>query len=128
MAEIQHIDNVWLCPFHRGNFLNDLRSCSGVICQAGFELPSEALHLGKKLLVKPLHRQYEQLSNATGLVRQKLGWSMEHLDAGTINSFLSADAIEPMRYPNVAQAIARWIGQADLTEPQAYLPLVNQLW
>jgi uncharacterized protein (TIGR00661 family) len=128
VPEVQHLGNVWLCPFHRENFLSDLRSCAGVICQAGFELPSEALHLGKKLLVKPLHRQYEQLSNATGLVKQKLGWSMDHLDAATIKTFLSAQAIEPMRYPNVAQAIAKWIGSADLAAPQAHLSLVNQLW
>ena len=120
--------NVRLHPFNRQNFMTDLRSCAGVICQAGFELPSEALHLGKKLLVKPVKRQYEQMSNATALSQYGLGFSMEQLDIKTIASFLAAPAAHPKTYPNVAQAIAQWIGTADLSSPQAHRVLIDALW
>jgi hypothetical protein len=40
--------------YSRAGFLDDLRECNGVVCKAGFELPGEALHLGKKLLLRPL--------------------------------------------------------------------------
>jgi uncharacterized protein (TIGR00661 family) len=34
------------------------------LCSAGFETPSEALFMGKKLCVVPIKSQYEQLCNA----------------------------------------------------------------
>lgn len=42
-------------------------SSSGVICNAGFQLTSEALFLGKKMMVIPMQGQYEQLCNAEAL-------------------------------------------------------------
>ena len=48
-----------------------LAQCSGILCGAGFELPAEALFLGKKLMVIPMIGQYEQLCNAASL--KKLG-------------------------------------------------------
>ena len=38
-----------------------------VITGAGFETPAEALYLGKKLMVLPMHGQYEQACNAVAL-------------------------------------------------------------
>ena len=48
-------------------FVESLTSCYGVICNAGFETPSEALFLGKRLIVIPLKGQYEQKCNAIAL-------------------------------------------------------------
>lgn len=48
-----HLENIRWNPFSKTRFYEDLANCRGVICNAGFELPSEALHLGKKILVKP---------------------------------------------------------------------------
>ncbi len=42
-------------------------NCRGVLCGAGFETPSEALYLKKKLLVIPMKNQYEQQCNAMAL-------------------------------------------------------------
>jgi uncharacterized protein (TIGR00661 family) len=44
-----------------------LANCKGVLCGAGFELPSEALFLKKKLFVIPLKGQLEQHYNAKAL-------------------------------------------------------------
>ena len=44
-----------------------LINCKGVITAGGFQLTSEALYLGKKLMVVPIKGQYEQLCNAEAL-------------------------------------------------------------
>ena len=46
--------NIFLHPLSKQAFTTNLKSCGGVICNSGFELVSEALHLGKKILVKPV--------------------------------------------------------------------------
>ncbi len=48
-------------------FVKSLASCEGLLCNAGFETPAETLYLGKKLMVIPMKRQYEQQCNAEAL-------------------------------------------------------------
>jgi uncharacterized protein (TIGR00661 family) len=45
-------------------FLRDLSGAKAVIANAGFSLISEALHLGKPYLAKPVKNQFEQTFNA----------------------------------------------------------------
>ncbi len=59
--------NVTVYPFRKELFLRRLSSCSGIICNAGFQLTSEALLLGKRMLVIPMRGQYEQICNAEAL-------------------------------------------------------------
>lgn len=99
--------------YSRLGFLKDLAESSGVITNAGFELVSEALHLGKKVLVKPLARQMEQMSNAKALAALKLGTVMKRLDRETVDGFLARRPIASVRYPDVARMIADWIGAGD---------------
>ena len=54
-------------------FLRDLAQSRAVICTAGFTLISEALFLGKPLLVVPNHGIFEQTLNALFLQREGLG-------------------------------------------------------
>ncbi|KPJ77757.1 MAG: hypothetical protein AMJ54_06150 [Deltaproteobacteria bacterium SG8_13] len=100
-----------LRPFSRQGFLNDLEECSGVVCNAGFELASEALHIGKKLLVKPLKGQPEQLSNALAISKLGLGGVMNHLDAQHIGRWLQRPADPPVTYPDVARILANWLAE-----------------
>jgi uncharacterized protein (TIGR00661 family) len=96
--------------YSRDGFLDDLTDCDAVVCNAGFELPGEALHLGKRLLVKPLYGQLEQKSNALALARLGFGTSMERLDAEVIDKWLTtAPRLLPMNYPRTAEQIAKWI-------------------
>ena len=44
-----------------------LINCKGVITAGGFQLTSEALYLGKRLMCIPIGGQYEQLCNAAAL-------------------------------------------------------------
>lgn len=59
--------NVVFKPVSNEGFIESLASCYGVVCNAGFETPSEALFLGKRLLVVPLANQYEQYCNVKAL-------------------------------------------------------------
>lgn len=54
-------------------FLEDLATSRAVVCTAGFTLTSEALFLGKPLLVVPNRGVFEQTINALFLEREGLG-------------------------------------------------------
>lgn len=59
--------NCTFFPAHAEAFVQSMAHSNGIICGAGFEAPSEALYLGKPLLVIPVKGQYEQLCNAEAL-------------------------------------------------------------
>jgi len=59
--------NIAFFPTGYEEFEESLLSCLGVICNSGFETPSEAIFLGKKLLVIPMKNQFEQHMNAVAL-------------------------------------------------------------
>ena len=67
----EKIGNIHIRPITSDSFLKSIASSSGVLCAAGFGTTSEALYLGKKLLVIPQKQQYEQQCNAAAL--KKLG-------------------------------------------------------
>ncbi len=60
-------DNVTVYRVDNKTFVKSLASCEGLLCNAGFETPAETLYLGKKLMVIPMKRQYEQQCNAEAL-------------------------------------------------------------
>ena len=82
--EIQ-IGNVTLKPYSNKNFKEDLMACNGLLTNAGFQLPAEAIYLGKKILCKPLLGQPEQEHNA------KILKKLQH---ATVCSELTKDKIE----------------------------------
>ncbi|MEJ2585146.1 MAG: glycosyltransferase family protein, partial [Robiginitalea sp.] len=59
--------NVLVRPIEHEGFLGSIAGCRGVLCAAGFETPSEALYLGKKVCVVPMKNQLEQQCNAVAL-------------------------------------------------------------
>lgn len=96
-------------PSSRIGFLNDLLDCNGVISNAGFELPSEVAYLGKKLLVKPLRGQMEQVSNAMALKKLGIGEVMKKLDPAKVARWIDSPPPAARHYPDVAGKIARFI-------------------
>ncbi|WP_347839007.1 glycosyltransferase family protein [uncultured Draconibacterium sp.] len=54
-------------PVSLEGFNQSFVSCAGILCNAGFETPAEALYMGKKLCVFPMKNQYEQACNAAML-------------------------------------------------------------
>jgi uncharacterized protein (TIGR00661 family) len=124
--------NIHLRPYSRAGFLNDLIESNGVISNAGFELASEAMSMGKKILVKPLSGQMEQISNARAITSLKLGMVMSRLNTVRVAQFLDQPAGRPIKFPNVARMIANWIesgqwedmeGLAKMTWQQTVLPV-----
>jgi uncharacterized protein (TIGR00661 family) len=64
IESIQRIDNITLKPFSNLTFKQDLMRCHSLITNAGFQLISEALFLGKPILCKAQKGQPEQEHNA----------------------------------------------------------------
>ncbi|ASQ90043.1 hypothetical protein CHL67_03085 [Prosthecochloris sp. GSB1] len=104
--------------YSREGFLRDLRESSGVVCNAGFELPGEALHLGKKLLLRPLDGQIEQESNALAIEELAYGMTMHRLDGDVLRSWLAKPGSEPLHFSRTVRYVAEMItngGWDDLT-------------
>lgn len=78
-------------------FLRDLAGSRALVCTAGFTLMSEALFLGKPLLVVPTRGVFEQTLNALTLQRSGLGRAVlgRALRADDIRDFLD-DAPRPL--------------------------------
>lgn len=125
VIECEQVENIELRPLCHSNFQHHLHRCSGVIANGGFELPSEALSLGKKLLLKPLSGQFEQQSNVATLEDLGLAMSMESLDISAVRQWLKEQQAESVKYPDVAQAIVHWVLQG-AWDSQAELS--KQLW
>lgn len=124
-----YLTHIKLCPLSRESFKADLASSNGVISNAGFELSSEALHLGKKILVKPLAGQMEQGSNAKALEQLGLGLSMQNLNQAILRSWLSHFESKRIVYPDVAAAIVAWIIDGDTScAEKSVQSLSDSLW
>ncbi|MBT0586849.1 MJ1255/VC2487 family glycosyltransferase [Alteromonas oceanisediminis] len=112
-------------PTSLAEFKLALQHCNGVIANAGFELSSESLQLGKKLLLKPLSGQFEQLSNAQTLSQLGLCHIMFRLDTDSIEEWLDVADIEPVVFPDNPDILIDWLVKrnwADTTQ------VCEQLW
>lgn len=107
-------------PLSLTGFQQDLSDCAGIICNAGFELASEALQLGKKILVKPVHAQMEQASNAAALSLLGYGHMMQTIDVIRIEQWLYETKAVRVTYPNTAKHLVQWIKNG--------MPPVDQSW
>ncbi|CAG1020326.1 glycosyltransferase [Methylomonas sp. LL1] len=101
--------NIVFKPLSRDGFQRDLYDCAGIISNAGFELASESLQLGKKILAKPLHAQMEQISNAAALEQLGYGHTMFDLDTQVIEDWLHNPHAVHVTYPNVAKVLVQWL-------------------
>ncbi|MDP5053268.1 MAG: glycosyltransferase [Congregibacter sp.] len=127
-SEHRSVGNLQLRPTSLKGFQADLHDCAAVVCNAGFELSSECLALGKRLLVKPQERQMEQASNALALRQLGYGAAIEKLDAATIRAWLEHELPAPhIHFPDVAGAITRWLEVGDFRESTLHA-LSDSLW
>lgn len=132
--ETQH-RNVSIYPLSKSRFRHHLQCCSRVICNTGFELITEAMHLGLPVLTKPLQGQYEQMSNAMALKELQLATVVHSIGVLTIDKFMCQEQQLPgQHYPDVASALAYYCVQqldAAITHDQAKerrIKLSEQLW
>jgi len=117
--------HVQVRPLSHREFHADLADCAGVIANAGFELASECLALGKKLLIKPLLGQFEQLCNALALQSMNRGTVIHSLDKRVLEQWLPLAGHPPIPYPDVARSLADWIRDERRAELEV---LAEDLW
>ena len=83
------------------------------------------LLFGKKLLLKPLLGQFEQMSNVATLEALGLASSMEILDPSIVRLWLKKPKNFGIYYPDVAKEIVSWIKHGNWDDKD---PLVERLW
>jgi uncharacterized protein (TIGR00661 family) len=129
--QVEKVGNILFRPCSAEEFHPTLRGARGVICNAGFELVSESLQLGIKILVKPLRGQMEQVSNGRGLIELGLGLTMPTLNRKHVQYWLNNFQPRQVIYPNVAKSIAQWMvsGAYKATNSQKEIAtLAEKLW
>lgn len=127
-SEHKQVGNLHLRPTSLDGFRQDLMSSTAVVCNAGFELSSECLALGKRLLVKPQGRQMEQASNALALCKLGYGCATDVLTTTEISRWLDQKTAAPqLSFPDVATAIARWLEQGKFGR-ESLAALSDRLW
>lgn len=108
IKEASDFENIRLRPIDRVNFTNKLLKCKGVICHTGFQLTSECLFLGKKLLVIPIKHQIEQIYNTKTL--SKFGViSSENLEVPTFDDFFQNDYSVKLNYIDEMKSLSERI-------------------
>lgn len=111
--------NVTVYPVNNNEFVRSLAECEGILCNAGFETPAETLYLGKKLMVVPMRRQYEQQCNAEALERlgvpvvRDLGDEFENKLCDWINSNFVYNADYKNNLPLIVERIFDCSSRAD---------------
>jgi uncharacterized protein (TIGR00661 family) len=107
-------------PFSNDGFVEDLRTCRGVVASAGFSLMCEAVYLGKPMLAVPLAGQFEQVMNARYLERLGYGVAAEQVDADALERLLA-------REEEHVEALAEYVQDGNRTTLEAVERTVNEL-
>lgn len=93
------IDNITYYPVNQKHFNQSLITCQGIITGGGFETPSEALYLGKKILVIPIRSHYEQECNAAAL--KKMGVPVANEVGDDFDLIIQNWLDMPVKYPEI---------------------------
>ena len=83
--------NLLYRPFANEAFVEDLRTCRGVVASAGYSLMSEAVYLRKPMLALPLTGQFEQEMNSRYLDTLGFGTASTALDEPALERFLERE-------------------------------------
>lgn len=105
------LDNITIVPIQADLFLESMASAKGVLCNAGFGTPSEALFLQKKLMVIPMKKQIEQFCNAEMLKNMGVAVikKLNGANLPKIQKWLEDDTIVAVDYPNNTEEIVNLI-------------------
>ncbi|WP_196140319.1 glycosyltransferase family protein [Aliikangiella sp. G2MR2-5] len=101
--------NIHLHHFSRHHFQRKQQECGSIITGAGFELPSEAIQMGHKLMVLPLAGQMEQQSNALALAQIDRAMVVNQFNHEELKLWLQKAQPNPKKYPDVALELAKWL-------------------
>jgi hypothetical protein len=98
-------------PFSRSGFQRDLATAETVVANAGFELASEALHLGKTLVVSPLRGQMEQQANALACEQLGLAAIIRRVTSDALRKALAVPTSPPRPVPDWLGELVAWISR-----------------
>ena len=124
VEHIKEIENITLKPFSNKNFKYDLLRCRCLITNAGFQLTSEALFLGKPILCKPQKGQPEQEHNAK--ILDDLGYATvsQEINAATIKDWLHSSKNIKIDFSNPIDVIVDIIENRE----KDFSNEINRLW
>ncbi|WP_440903806.1 MJ1255/VC2487 family glycosyltransferase [Catenovulum sp. SX2] len=125
ITEDKDEEHIKLRKLSRSGFKQDLCDSKGIIANAGFELSSEALCYGKRILLKPLNGQFEQASNAYTLELMGLASVMPSLNFDSVETWLAQNNGGRVIFPSDPQPLINWIMAGDYHNTQ---PLLKSLW
>jgi uncharacterized protein (TIGR00661 family) len=91
--------NITYYPVNQKQFNESLINCEGIITGGGFETPSEALYLGKKVLSIPIRKHYEQECNAAAL--KKMGVPVAYEVGDDFDSIIENWMNKKIIYPKI---------------------------
>ncbi|TVQ71907.1 MAG: glycosyl transferase [Balneolaceae bacterium] len=104
-------------PYRRGHvqvhpvdfsaYIKSLATCSWLVCGAGFETPSEALHLGKPIMAIPMAWQYEQQCNAAALKQMgvTVQTAVDRRFMDVISNWMERAETVKIDYPDQTEAV-----------------------
>jgi uncharacterized protein (TIGR00661 family) len=110
LVPFDSVNNVIWHTIDQAAFLDRLGRCSHVLCSAGFELPAEALFLGRQVAVIPIVGQFEQACNAQEAARLGvciLGGLHRTADLDQLKLWLQAEPLAPVDFPDEAEKVVR---------------------
>ncbi len=117
--ETFQINNIHFQPVSLENFNRSFINCEGILCNAGFETPAEALFMGKKLCVIPMKHQYEQACNARFLSAMGvLVISDLENHKKELGFWLRMENAIQIKYPDETRRILKTILDLDKTKPE----------
>ena len=107
------IENVIIKPFSEENFKIDLIKNKYLITNAGFQLPAEAIFIGKQILCKPLNGQPEQEHN--GEILKNLGYATlcNNFCLNTIESWLKSNSFVQKKFLDPLPLMIKMIENSD---------------
>ncbi len=113
-------------PLNNEAFIDSMASSTGIVCGAGFETPSEALYMNKKLLVIPMTNQYEQLCNAEAL--KKMGVpvikKLHEKYVSHIAEWIENGKVIPVNFPDITESVVDMI----VNRHSAKSPIMDYAW
>ncbi|MFW6347843.1 MAG: glycosyltransferase family protein, partial [Cyclonatronaceae bacterium] len=106
-------DKIRVRPVSHEAYLESLAGCAALVCGAGFQATSEALHLGKRLFCIPMRHQYEQACNAAALLQMgvPVANTVDEFVMMQLHTLLQHPAPEPMNYPDIITRLPEKIVQ-----------------
>ena len=101
------ISGVNVEPLSEELFLKKFASCYGIVCAGGFATTSEAIFLGKPMLVVPVEAQIEQQFNAAALKKEgvKIIDRFSQKNLNTISKWVDSPSVFNIDYKDESKEI-----------------------